>query len=142
MPILKQDLQFWYQKLVDRVPDLVVHYDVEPFLQSVYSQAAEGSSAWPPRRDQTFIPMLIYYGWSNPEDDELIKEVLQQSTRHLTNVALSEGQDIANTPLYNNYALYSHPAAEMYGQNLGRLWWVREKYDPWRVMDLAGGWTF
>ena len=38
MPILKQDLQFWYQKLVDRVPDLVVHYDVEPFLFYVITE--------------------------------------------------------------------------------------------------------
>lgn len=134
--------QFWYQKLVDEVPDLVVHYDVEPFLQNVYSQAASDSSAWPPRRDQTFMPMLIYYGWSSPDSDELVNKVLQQSTGHLTNVAVGEGQDIANTPLYNNYALYSKPAEKMYGKNLGRLWWTREKYDPRRVMDLAGGWKF
>ncbi|EPT03261.1 hypothetical protein FOMPIDRAFT_1047248 [Fomitopsis schrenkii] len=136
------ETNFWYQKLVDEVPDLVVHYDVEPFLQNVYSQAASDSSAWPPRRDQTFMPMLIYYGWSSPDSDELVNKVLQQSTGHLTNVAVGEGQDIANTPLYNNYALYSKPAEKMYGKNLGRLWWTREKYDPRRVMDLAGGWKF
>ena len=134
--------QFWYNKLASEVPDLVVHYDVEPFLPSVYSQASSGSSAWPPRRDQTFMPMLIYYGWSSSNNDDLISDVLQQSTRHLTNVALGEGQDIVGTPLYNNYALYSQPAERMYGDNLGRLWWVREKYDPWRIMDLTGGWKF
>lgn len=127
---------------MEEVPDLVVHYDVEPFLRSVYSQAAEGSSAWPPRRDQTFMPMLIYYGWSSPNNDELIKEVLQQSTSHLTSVALSQGQDVANTPLYDNYALYSQPAEKVYGKNLGRLRRVRETYDPWRVLDLVGGWNF
>lgn len=86
--------------------------------------------------------MLIYYAWSSPDSDKLVNTVLQQSTRHLTNVALGEGQDIAETPLYNNYALYSKPAEVMYERNLGRLRWVREEYDPRRVMDLAGGWKF
>jgi len=124
------------------VSDLVVHYDVEPFLRDIYSHAGADSSAWPPRRDQSFTPMLIYYAWTSPDNDELIKEVMQESTRQLTDLAMSEGQDIANTPLYNNYALYSHPAETVYGGSLGRLQSIRERYDPGRVMDLAGGWTF
>ncbi|KZT64213.1 hypothetical protein DAEQUDRAFT_45202 [Daedalea quercina L-15889] len=133
---------FWYQKLASEVPDLLVHYDVEPFLRDVYSHAAADSSAWPPRRDQGFTPMLIYYGWSSPDNDELISRVLQQSTTHLTDVALGEGQDIASTPLYNNYALYSNPTERMYGDNLVRLRQIRGRYDSGHIMDLAGGWKF
>ncbi|KAH9931578.1 FAD dependent oxidoreductase [Fomitopsis serialis] len=133
---------YWYQTLAAEVSDLVVHYDVEPFLRNIYSHAGADSSAWPPRRDQSFTPMLIAYAWTSPDNDGLINTVMQQSTRQLTDLAMSEGQDIANTPLYNNYALYSHPAEKVYGNNLGRLRSIRERYDPQRVMDLAGGWNF
>ncbi|KAI0725449.1 hypothetical protein C8Q72DRAFT_590728 [Fomitopsis betulina] len=57
------ETNFWYQKLVDVVLDLIVHYDVEPFLQSAYSQAAADSSAWPPRcnhHDHLSSPLSIY----------------------------------------------------------------------------------
>lgn len=63
-----------------------------------------------------------------------------QSAQHLTNVAVSEGQNIADAPLYGNYAIGSTPRERIFGASLPRLERTKAKYDPHNVMGLAGGW--
>lgn len=43
-------------------------------------------------------------------------------------------------PAYPNYALFDDPVEELHGPtNAARLRVLRQKYDPNRVMGLAGG---
>ena len=44
--------------------------------------------------------------------------------------------------LYPNYALGDTPLGLLYGENLGRLRRVKEKFDPRGVMKLSGGFQF
>ncbi|KAH9931579.1 FAD-binding domain-containing protein [Fomitopsis serialis] len=134
------ETEYWATTLAAEVPGLFVSYDIEPFLPSVYSHGA--SSAWPPTRTQGFMPINIYYAWSLEASDSLINSVMQESARYLTQVAISEGQDIANTPLYPNYAIYDSALSSLYGDNVASLQAIKAQYDPDNVMALAGGWKF
>ncbi|KZT64214.1 FAD dependent oxidoreductase [Daedalea quercina L-15889] len=134
------ETEFWSTTLAGDVPGLFVSYDIEPFLPSVYSRGS--SSAWPPTRSQGFMPVNIYYAWSLNTSDSLINSVMQESAHHLTQVAISEGQDVGNTPLYPNYAIYDTALSSMYGDNVARLQAIQAQYDPDNVMALAGGWKF
>ncbi|KAF8329203.1 hypothetical protein F5887DRAFT_1184312 [Amanita rubescens] len=60
----------------------------------------------------------------------------------IRDAAIAEGQDIANVPLYPNYAIFGTPLGDMYGDNVGRLKSLRETIDPLDVMCLAGGFNF
>jgi hypothetical protein len=55
---------------------------------------------------------------------------------------MREGQDVANAPLYPNYALADTPLEAMYGENLGALRAIKAVVDPGNVMGLTGGWKF
>jgi len=41
--------------------------------------------------------------------------------------------------VYPNYAISNTTAEELYGANTKRLREIRERIDPKRIMDLAGG---
>ena len=66
----------------------------------------------------------------------------RQSAARLTQVAVSEGQDVADAALYNNYAIFDTPLERIYGGNVERLRALKTQYDPENVMGLAGGWKF
>ena len=70
----------------------------------------------------------------------MMYEAARQSAAHLTQVALNEGQDIANAPLYGNYAMFDTPLDRVFGDNLARLQSLKAQYDPSNLMGLAGGW--
>lgn len=88
------------------------------------------------------MPVNIYYAWGLGSSDTLINGVMQESARHLTEVAIGEGQEVANTPLYPNYAIYDTPLERMYGGNVAKLQTIKAQYDPDNIMALAGGWKF
>jgi hypothetical protein len=56
-----------------------------------------------------------------------------QSAARICDVAIKDGQDIANAPLYPNYAIFSTPLKDMYG---------RKTVDPDNVLGLTGGFRF
>ena len=84
--------------------------------------------------------MNIYYAWESPQNDTLINQIMIKSADYLTQVAVAEGQDIAETSLYPNYAIYNTTMERIYADNLPRLREVKAKYDPFNVMGLSGGW--
>lgn len=86
--------------------------------------------------------MNIYYAWDLPTSDALINEVMLNSAAHLTQVAVSEGQDVSDVSLYPNYAIYDTTVSRMYSSNLPTLQALKAQYDPDNVMGLAGGWKF
>lgn len=86
------------------------------------------------------MPINIYYAWSLESSDTLIHGVMQESARYLTEIAISEGQNVTDLPLYPNYALYDTPLERLYGGNVAKLQTIKARYDPDNVMALAGGW--
>lgn len=64
---------------------------------------------------------------------------MPQSANFLLDVARKEGQAVDPILRYPNYALADTPLVELYGDNVARLQEIKDKYDPNRVMSLAGG---
>ncbi|KAJ7727587.1 FAD-binding domain-containing protein [Mycena metata] len=120
-----------------------ISYDIEPFLPTLYTHATS-PSAFPPRGPNPpgYLPLNLYYAWAPSTSDDLFHAALHQSSDHLTQVAISEGQAIADAPLYTNYALYDTPLERIYGANLPRLRTIKGEVDPGNVMGLAGGFKF
>ncbi|KAI0825986.1 FAD dependent oxidoreductase [Irpex lacteus] len=117
-------------------------YDVEPFLPSIFAQGTTQTASYPPSRSQALLPLNLYYAWSFPAGDDTIRDAIVQSAEQITKVAVSEGQDIANAPLYSNYAIDSTSKDRIFGDNLPLLKSLKAQLDPNGVMDLAGGWKF
>ncbi|KAJ7027402.1 FAD-binding domain-containing protein [Mycena alexandri] len=118
-----------------------ISYDMEPFLPNIYTHNTS-PSAFPPSRGPGYVPLNLYYAWAPSTSDAIIHASLQQSAQHLTEVAINEGQAIADAPLYTNYALYDTPLERIYGANLPRLRAIKAEVDPDNVMGLAGGFKF
>lgn len=140
MTAVVNETQARVAQLALEVPGLFVSYDVEPFLPTAFSHGSD--TAWPPSRDKTLLPMNIYYAWDLPISDSLINSVMQTSASYLTDLAVSENQDVGDAPLYPNYAIYDTTLSRLYGDNLPRLQSIKAQYDPNNVMGLAGGWKF
>ena len=111
-------------------------------MPSIFSHTPSNSSAYPPERAQGLLPFNIYFSWTDPADDELMRDAARQSATHLTSVAIEEGQYVGNAALYPNYALVGTSLEKMYGQNVGNLKVLKQRIDPEDVMGLAGGWKF
>ena len=86
------------------------------------------------------MPLNLYYAWALPSSDTAMRDAIVQSAQQLTNVAVADGQDVADAFLYGNYAIDSTPLERIYGANLASLQSLKQQYDPDNVMGLAGGW--
>ena len=71
-----------------------------------------------------------------------MRRAAEESARRLRSIALAEGQDISDAPLYPNYAFPDTPLEQMYGQNVPALRALRAIVDPENVMGLTGGFKF
>jgi hypothetical protein len=117
-----------------------VSYDVEPFLSTIFTHGSVSASAYPPTRSRGLLPLNLYYAWVEPALDQKVHDAVAQSTAQLVRVADSDGQDIADAPLYGNYAVDGTPVERIFGNSLPRMQATKSKYDPNNVMGLAGGW--
>jgi hypothetical protein len=99
-------------------------------------------TAYPPTRAKAYSPLNLYYAWVNPELDDEMYETVRQSASRIQDAAIAEGQAITNAPLYPNYAIFSTPLKEIYGDNVDRLKMLRKKVDPLDVMGMTGGFKF
>ncbi|KAJ7734465.1 hypothetical protein B0H16DRAFT_1577893 [Mycena metata] len=131
---------FWGNKLANHGAFLV-SYNIEPFLSNIYEHGLT-PSAFPPASSPGYLPINLNFAWTPASSDATFISALKASADHLTNVALSAGQAVAQAPLYNNYALADTPMERMYGGNLARLQAIKAQVDPTNVMGLAGGWKF
>lgn len=135
--------QFWGSNILNVLDsNTFVSYDVEPFLDTVFSSGAEGSSAWPPSRSRPLRPLNLYFAWLFESADDHFHSALEQSAANILAAAQAEGQDVGSAALYGNYAISSTSTSDIYGDNLSRLSSLRAQYDPDGVMKLAGGWKF
>ena len=67
---------------------------------------------------------------------------LRDGAKTIHDVAIADGQNLSDAAVYVNYALFDTPLENMYGGNSARLHRIKDKIDPERVMDLAGGFKF
>ncbi|KAG6908539.1 hypothetical protein DXG01_004310 [Tephrocybe rancida] len=132
---------FWSSRLKE-LGAADIDYGVQPFLPTVFTHGTYGSSAYPPSRGKSLCPLNLYFAWSDKRFDVVFHEVARQSITHLREVALSEGQDVANAAVYPNYAIYDTPLEELYGDTVLALRALKVSVDPDNVMGLAGGFKF
>ena len=131
--------QFWGQALFDKSG--VVAYTLEPFLPSILSHNT-APTAYPPTRDHVYLPLGICFMWLNATYDNDFYDAIRQSAIRIRDVAIADGQDIINAPLYPNYAIFGTPLKDMYGANVDKLRILKRRVDPDNVMGLAGGFKF
>ncbi|CDO76775.1 hypothetical protein BN946_scf184978.g4 [Trametes cinnabarina] len=134
------ETSFWGERLASG--PAVMAYSSEPFLQTIFSHAAPNSSAYPPNRAIAPSPLSISYAWNDSSADEAMHSAARESAGQLTRVLSSEGQNVKDTALYGNYAIFGTPLERIYGSNLPRLRMLKAKYDPNGIMGLTGGWKF
>jgi hypothetical protein len=140
----KRISKFWGKELSDILElntGTFISYDVEPFFPDILAHTDQ-ASAYPPDRSIRYTPLNVYYAWLAEENDDTFHNAVKQSVDQLRAVAVSEGQQIEQAPLYPNYAIYDTPLETMYGGNLGRLQALKKLHDPNNVMGLAGGFKF
>ncbi|OCH83656.1 hypothetical protein OBBRIDRAFT_742872, partial [Obba rivulosa] len=131
--------QFWSERLSPLSATLIT-YAVELFLPDFLSKQTVVTSAYPPTRAQPFLPFSMTYQWNDSSSDEIMRDAITQSAQHLTAVAVADGQNIAEAPLYGNYAIDSSPLSRIFGEQLPRLKDLKRRFDAEDVMGLAGGW--
>ena len=113
---------------------------IETFGSGLFSHGSP--SAYPPDRSQTVFPSVLTISWTNASLDKTMADVLRDGAKTIRDVAIADGQNLTNAAVYVNYALFDTPLEDMYGRNLARLRGIKDKIDPERVMDLAGGFKF
>ena len=117
-------------------------YTIQPFLPN-YLSHTNISSAFPTpgarQAGNAPNPLLVYFSWTNPHDDDAFIAAVEESVNHLSAVALSEGLVTYPLALYGNYVGHKTPLVDIYGDNLLPLQALKAKIDPGNVMDLAGG---
>ncbi|TFY75286.1 hypothetical protein EWM64_g8726 [Hericium alpestre] len=135
------ETKFWGDTLTPHSATVIVN-SIEPFLPSLFSHGAPGSSACPPDRSVGLLPINLDYAWTDASEDARMHGALVRSARQMTAAAVAEGQDVALAAVYSNYALFDTPVEDIWGKNVQRLRKIKRRYDPLDVMGLAGGFKF
>ncbi|OJA16046.1 hypothetical protein AZE42_05488 [Rhizopogon vesiculosus] len=133
----------YYAEAISKLSGKYVLYEGIPFLESVYTHA-ETQTAFPSLRDSSQGSSFInvFFGWTNPNDDNTMIQLGEQSVAYMKQFVASQGQDVGDALLNPNNAPPNTPMANMYGDALERLQSIKLAVDPTHVMNLAGGWKF
>jgi hypothetical protein len=118
----------------------VITFNLEPFEPDIFTHGAP--SAYPPDRSRTILPSLLIISWNDKDLDQHMYDSIRNLSASLLETAMKDGQDLKDAGPYPNYAVYGTPVEKIYGKNVERLREIKEKYDPFRVMDLTGGFKF
>ncbi|KAG5637106.1 hypothetical protein H0H81_005744 [Sphagnurus paluster] len=138
LDVILNETTFWGAQLTTK-SGTFISYDAEPFLPSIFSHGAPSSSAYPPSRSIGLSPIDIYYAWTDEEFDDDFYAAARHSAARIHELAIAEGQDIADAALYPNYSIFGTPIAALYGANVPALKALKDEVDPGNVMGLAGG---
>jgi hypothetical protein len=116
-----------------------VNLVIEPYSQP-HAHSKPSAYPHPPPPARFVCPTLLEIHWENAADDEYFKNALEEAYQAILVKAVAEGQSMPGDVMYNNYAPPDTAVVELYGaENLAKLRAIRERVDPGRVMDLAGG---
>jgi hypothetical protein len=129
-------------QLGERDKDTIIFFDLDVFESDIFTHG--GPSAYPPDRSHTILPSNLLVEWNDEslDKDKYVYNSVRSLSGSIIEAGIEDGQDLKNAAHYPNYALYGTPLEEMYGQNVKRLRAIKRKYDPFRVMDLTGGFKF
>lgn len=127
-------------KLREKDKDAAITFHFEPFEPDIFTHG--GPSAYPPDRSRTILPSAVVIGWNDKDLDQYVYDSIRNLSASILETVIKDGQDLKDAGPYTNYALYGVPVENIYGKNVARLREIKEKYDPFRVMDLTGGFKF
>lgn len=113
---------------------------MEPFLPTIFSHGTEESSAYPVSRARGLLPLNLDFSWPDNSDDAQFRAAIVSSAQQITRTAIADGQDVADAPLYGNYAIDTTPISRIFGAKMPALKALKFLHDPHNVMGLAGGW--
>ncbi|KAF9505655.1 hypothetical protein BS47DRAFT_1353772, partial [Hydnum rufescens UP504] len=121
---------------------------IEPFIATGGVTSAKNDSSYP--HDKFFTPLSLLWvrdrtiqlALAGEGSDDIAREKLKKAAAAITATAESEGQQLADLPLYSDYSLSDIPLEKLYTVNLPKLRSIRAKYDPAKMMDRAGGFHF
>ncbi|KAG1778041.1 FAD dependent oxidoreductase [Suillus placidus] len=133
----------FYGKELSQSSGVLISYDLIPFLPSLYSHS-NTPSAFPSSRDagQGYSFIEVYYGWTDPNDDNVMLQLGAESAAYMKQFAVDAGQNVSNALIYPNCAPPGTALADMYGDAVSSLHSIRSAVDPGNVMGLTGGWRF
>ncbi|OJA10990.1 hypothetical protein AZE42_09150 [Rhizopogon vesiculosus] len=131
---------FWRKALIHSSA-WFISYDIEPFLPSILDHSSF-PSAYPPSRDRVLLPLNMYFAWIKKDSDGIMQEAARESAAHLRQLAIAEGQDVADAASYGNHVIFDTPLRRIYGDNVPKLQAIKAAVDPTNVMGLAGGFKF
>ncbi|KAF8329195.1 FAD dependent oxidoreductase [Amanita rubescens] len=137
--VIQNETVFWGKTLAGKA--LVVRYALEPYMSTLLSHN-NLSTAFPPTRDVVYLPVNLYYIWTDSAYDQVIYDAVHESAAYIVKAALAQGQNISNGSYYPNYAIFDTPSSGIYGAHLDRLRALKREVDPHNVMGLAGGYKF
>ena len=135
-------MQILGDKLFERDKDALVFLELQPLESDVFTHG--GPSAHPPDRSRTIHPTNLFVTWNDKslDKDKYVYDSVRALSAYILEAGIKDGQDLKDAATYTNYAIYGTPLEKMYGKNLKRLREIKEKYDPFHVMDLTGGFRF
>ncbi|KAN0139139.1 FAD-binding domain containing protein [Lactarius tabidus] len=142
-PVMKatiDDVKALGDKLREEDKDAVINFHIEPFESDIFMHG--GPSAYPPDRSRTILPSALIIAWNDKDLDQYMYDSIRNLSASILETAMKDGQDLKDAGPYTNYAVYGTPVEKIYGKNVERLRGIKEKYDPFRVMDLTGGFKF
>lgn len=114
---------------------------IEPFSSEYFEDAVDVTPAsYPSSRELPLLPTFAYYGFKNASLTDIMLDSMQKTIDRVRGKAVEMGQDIAHVGEYANYALFTTPTVDIYGEkNLARLRKIRDAIDTERIFNLAGG---
>ncbi|KAF8260168.1 FAD-binding domain-containing protein [Lactarius quietus] len=139
-PVLKathDHIKAMGDKLREKDKDVWISFYVEPFESDIFTHGAP--SAHPPDRSRTILPSGLIVSWNDESLDQYMYDSIRCQSASILEAGIKDGQDLKDAAHYTNYVLYGTPLERMYGGNVERLREIKKKYDPFHVMDLAGG---
>jgi hypothetical protein len=130
----------WGDRLHHLGSPLTIDTVIQQVARTIFAHGSD--SAWPPDRSQPLFPILVQYRWTDGKMDDTVGRIMLKHTTMIHRAAIAEGQNVANAPVYVNYALFNTPLEDMWGQNLPRLRQIKGEVDPQNVTGLTGGFKF
>ena len=126
-------------KLSEKDEETLILFNLDAFESDIFTHG--GPSAYPPDRSHAVLPSSLFVAWNNKslDKDKYVYDSLRNLSASIIEAGIKDGQDLMDAAHYPNNAIYGTPIEQIYGKNVERLRKIKKKYDPFRIMDLTGG---
>ena len=126
-------------KLSEKDEETFILFNLDAFESDIFTHG--GPSAYPPDRSHAVLPSSLFVAWNDKslDKDKYVYDSLRNLSASIVEAGIEDGQDLMDAAHYPNNAIYGTPIEQIYGKNVKRLRKIKKKYDPFRIMDLTGG---